>query len=66
MKIAKLETLRLEEFPNLVWVRLHTDEGPIGLGETSFAAQSVEAYLHEFVAPRVLGRNPLEIERLAR
>ena len=66
MKLAKLETLRLEEFPNLVWLRLHTDEGLHGYGETSFAAESVEAYLHEFVAPRVLGRNPLEIERLGR
>ena len=66
MKLAKLETLRLGEFPNLVWLRLHTDEGLVGLGETSFAAESVEAYLHEFVAPRVLGRNALEIERLTR
>ncbi len=66
MKLAKLETLRLAEYPNLVWLRLHTDEGLAGLGETSFAAESVEAYLHEFVAPRVLGRNPLEIERLQR
>jgi L-alanine-DL-glutamate epimerase-like enolase superfamily enzyme len=66
MKLAKLETLRLAEFPNLVWLRLHTDEGLVGLGETSFSAESVEAYLHEFVAPRVLGRNPLEIERLSR
>ena len=66
MKLAKLETLRLAEFPNLVWLRLHTDQGLVGLGETSFAAESVEAYLHEYVAPRVLGRNPLEIERLTR
>ena len=66
MKITRLETLRLAEFPNLVWVRVHTDGGLAGLGETSFAAQSVEAYLHEFVAPRVLGRDPLEIERLTR
>jgi galactonate dehydratase len=66
MKLAKLETLRLAEFPNLVWLQLHTDEGLVGLGETNFAAESVEAYLHEYVAPRVLGRNPLEIERLAR
>ena len=56
MKLAKLETLRLGEFPNLLWLRLHTDEGLVGLGETSFAAESVEAYLHEFVAPRVLGQ----------
>jgi L-alanine-DL-glutamate epimerase-like enolase superfamily enzyme len=66
MKLAKLETLRLAEFPNLVWLRAHTDQGLVGLGETSFSAESVEACLHEFVAPRVLGRNPLEIERLAR
>src|SRR5688500_7134247 len=66
MKLAKLETLRLAEFPNLVWLRAHTDEGLYGSGETSFAAESVETYLHEFVAPRVLGRNPLELERLGR
>ena len=66
MKLAKLETLRLGEFPNLLWLRVHTDQGLVGLGETSFSAESVEAYLHEFVAPRVLGRNPLEIERVAR
>ena len=66
MKINRLETLRLGEFPNLVWLRVHTDQGVAGLGETSYAAQSVEAYLHEYVAPRVLGRDPLEIEALTR
>jgi L-alanine-DL-glutamate epimerase-like enolase superfamily enzyme len=66
MKIIRLETLRLGEFPNLVWLRLHTDQGVSGLGETSYAAQSVEAYLHEYVAPRVLGRDPLELEALTR
>jgi L-alanine-DL-glutamate epimerase-like enolase superfamily enzyme len=66
MKIIRLETLRLGEFPNLVWLRVYTDQGVVGLGETSYAAQSVEAYLHEYVAPRVLGRDPLEIEALSR
>ena len=66
MKIVRLETLRLAEFPNLVWLRVHTDQGLAGIGETSYAAQSVEAYLHEYVAPRVLGRDPLAIESLAR
>jgi galactonate dehydratase len=66
MKITRIETLRLAEFPNLAWVRVHTDAGLTGLGETSFAAQTVEAYMHEFVAPRVLGRDPLEIERISR
>jgi L-alanine-DL-glutamate epimerase-like enolase superfamily enzyme len=66
MKITKLETLRVAEFPRIVWLRVHTDQGLIGLGETSYAAGPVEAYLHEHVAPRVLGRDPLAIEALTR
>lgn len=66
MRIQKLETLRVGEFPNLLWLRVHTDEGLVGLGETSYAAHSVETYVHEYVAPRVLGRDPLEIDALTR
>ena len=66
MKITQLETLRLAEFPKIVWVRLHTDEGLAGLGETSYAAASVETYLHEHVAPRLVGRDPLAIEAIGR
>lgn len=62
MKITALETLRLTEFANLLWVRLHTDDGPVGLGETFMGAAAVEAYLHETVAPKILGRDPLRIE----
>lgn len=66
MKITGIETIRLDEFPNLLWVRVHADEGLSGLGETYFGARSVEAYIHENVAPRLLGANPLDIERIAR
>jgi galactonate dehydratase len=38
LKIDAIETLRLEEFPNLLWVHVHTDQGLIGLGETFFGA----------------------------
>lgn len=65
MKIAKLETLRLKERPNLLWVLVHTDEDLVGLGETFFMAETVETYLHEYVAPRVIGRDPLQIDLLA-
>ncbi|HZF80705.1 MAG TPA: mandelate racemase/muconate lactonizing enzyme family protein [Rubrivivax sp.] len=66
MKITRLETLRLGEFPNLCWVRLHTDEGLVGLGETFMGAAAVEAYLHEWAAPKLVGRDPLAIEALNR
>ena len=66
MIVTKVETLRLDEFPNLLWVQVHTDEGLIGLGETFFGAQAVEAYIHETVAPYLLGKDPLQIDRHAR
>ena len=62
MQIKQVETIRLGEFPNIIWVRLHTDEGLVGLGETFMGAAAVEAYLHEWVAPKLLGQDPLAIE----
>src|SRR5258707_14360950 len=66
MKITAIETIRLDEFPNLIWLRVHTDEGLTGLGETFFMAKTVEAYVHEAIAPKMLGRNPLAIDRIAK
>ena len=66
MKITGIETIRTAEFANILWVRLHTDEGLVGLGETFFGALTVEAYLHEYVAPRLLGEDPSRIDRIAR
>lgn len=65
MKITAIETIRIAERPNLLWVEVHTDEGITGLGETFFMSETVESYLHEYVAPRVLGRDPLQIDLLA-
>jgi L-alanine-DL-glutamate epimerase-like enolase superfamily enzyme len=65
MKITKLETLRIRERPNLLWIQVYTNEGIVGLGETFFGAETVEAYIHEFVAPRVIGRDPLQIDLLS-
>ncbi len=64
MKITAVETIRLAEFANLIWVRLMTDEGPVGLGETFMGPQAVEAYIHESAAPKLLGEDPRRIERL--
>ena len=66
MKITAIETLRLDEFPNICWVEVHTDDGLVGLGETFFGARAVEAAVHETVAPQVLGQDALAIERHSR
>ncbi len=66
MKITAIETLRLEEFDNLLWVYVHTDEGVSGLGETFFGPRAVEAYLFETAAPLLLGQDPLRIDWLGR
>lgn len=62
MKVTEIQTVYVDEFPNLIWVLVHTDEGLVGLGETFFGADAVEAHIHEFIAPYLIGKNPLEIE----
>ncbi|MGA9869033.1 MAG: mandelate racemase/muconate lactonizing enzyme family protein [Acetobacteraceae bacterium] len=64
MKITGFETIRLGEFPNLLWLHVHTDEGLVGLGETFFGARAVEAQIHETVAP--LGKPALQMDRHGR
>jgi galactonate dehydratase len=66
VKITRIETVRIAEHANICWVRVHTDEGLVGLGETWFGAAAVEAYLHETAAPLLLGRDPLAIDHLAK
>ncbi len=66
MKISAIETIQLGEFPNLVWVQVHTDEGVSGLGEAFFGPAAVVAYIHESAAPRLLGKDPLAIDRHSR
>ncbi len=39
MKVTSIETIRMGEFPNLLWVRVYTDEG---LGETFYGPDSAE------------------------
>jgi L-alanine-DL-glutamate epimerase-like enolase superfamily enzyme len=66
MKVIQIDTLRLDEFPNILFVLVHTDEELTGLGETFFGAKAVEAYVHETVAPYLLGKDPLHIDRHAK
>ncbi|HTM78692.1 MAG TPA: mandelate racemase/muconate lactonizing enzyme family protein [Devosia sp.] len=66
MKITKIETLRTQEFSNVLWVRVHTAAGFIGLGETFYGAGAVEAHIHDTLSVRLVGKNPLHIEALHR
>ncbi len=66
MRITVIETLRTTEFANVIWVRIHTDAGLIGLGETFYGAAAVEAHIHDTLAGRLVGRNPLHIEAIHR
>lgn len=65
MKITGLTTIRIAERPNLIWLEVATDQGITGLGETFFGASAVEAHVHDYIAPRVIGRDPFQIDRLA-
>lgn len=66
MRVTALETIRLQEFPNLIWLRVHGEDGLAGLGETFMAAGAVEAYLHEITAPLILGEDAFAIDKVAR
>ena len=78
MKITKVETLWFEALPhdvwskqagnsrqalpNNLWVRIHTDEGLVGLGETYYLPRAVSAIIHDLFAGLLIGRNALDIE----
>lgn len=65
MKIKSLETLIANAGQrNYLFVRLTTDTGLVGVGEATLEWQerAVEVLLNEWVASRVLGKDPFDIE----
>lgn len=63
MKITQIETIQAPEHRHIIWVRLHTDEGPIGLGETYLYVEPVKALIEQVFGPGfLLGKDPLQIE----
>jgi galactonate dehydratase len=67
MKIKTLETfLTNAGLRNYLFVRLTTDTGLTGIGEASLEWQerAVEVLLNEWVASRIVGRDPFDIESI--
>src|ERR1700682_2961214 len=60
--VTALETIQLGEFPNVLWVRVHTDQGLVGLGETFFGAHAVAASIHDSGAPSLIGKHARDID----
>lgn len=63
MKVTGLETVRLDEHPQMLWIQVHTDEGIVGLGETCIGPATVEAHIHETIAPYLVGKDPLLVSQ---
>ncbi|WP_226781577.1 mandelate racemase/muconate lactonizing enzyme family protein [Oceaniglobus trochenteri] len=57
MKITAIETIRNEEWSNFLWVRVETDAGLVGLGETFRHVTPIARYVHDHLAPWLLGRD---------
>ncbi len=67
MKIVAIETIVPGEqspLPSLVLVRVHTDSGLVGCGETYYTPHAVSTYIHEFLAPLVMGMDATAPEAL--
>ena len=62
MIISKIETIRVGQFPDLIFVQVHTDTGLVGLGETWYAASTVEAAIHDHFGPLLIGQDAFNIE----
>lgn len=62
-KITAIETaIPSGIMSNLILVRIHTDDGRIGCGETYYTPQAIEALIHDWMAERLLGSEATDIE----
>jgi galactonate dehydratase len=71
MRITAIETIHLRRGITVhagpiqwLWVRIHTDSGLTGLGETYPHPEAEKAVVHRSLAPVLLGRDPSQIDRL--
>ena len=70
MRITQVDTIYWKNrndapfWPHWTWIRIHTDSGLTGVGET-YPRNSVEAaMIHDYAAPMLLKQDPRNIERI--
>jgi len=62
-KITAVETVIPDSVtPNLLLLRIHTDDGLIGCGETYYTPHAIAALIHDWMAERLLGGDALAVE----
>ncbi len=71
MRIVRVETVELPQSTEVhagsigwLWVRVHTNEGVSGLGETFPATSPEKAVVLRDFAPQLVGRDPRDIEAI--
>ena len=63
IRITAIETVIPDSLmPGLLLLRIHTDQGFIGHGETYYAPHAVAAMIHDWMGRRLLQSDPLSIE----
>lgn len=61
--ITAIETIIPSEImPSLMLLRLHTDDGLVGHGETYYTPHAIAALIHDWMAERLLGADALAVE----
>jgi galactonate dehydratase len=61
-RIARIETIRIAEQQNVLWVEVTDENGLTGLGETYYLPGAVEAVIHDMAAPLIIGADAFRIE----
>ena len=65
MKITTVESFVHQDFPNIIYVKIGTDAGVYGIGESYYFGRTVATFVDEFVAPTLIGLDPANIENIS-
>ena len=66
MKITTVESFVHADFPNIIYIKIGTDAGVYGIGESYYFGRTVATFVEEFVAPTLIGLDPANIESISR